>query len=216
MKLKNLKIYLLAVFGLFLLSLKTQAVLIDLGDSSLPSDFFTQSNSTRAIIQLAQENINYDNISLSAGENIKTILNNMRKNSKNVKKYMPITSADRNEIGALIQSIHLEFNGEEIDLFFRSHIQTIPLESPTNEKCFPDHHFQNLNGDTCFIPYLKKIIIGRPEINLNQTLWNHPDSIKIEEKWESIDDNNRICHQFVLLNLNTTFILFDFQSHPQN
>lgn len=214
MKLKNLKIYLLAVFALFLLSLKTQAILIDLGDSSLPSDFFTQSNSTRAIIRLTQENINYDNIPLSKRDNIKILLNNMKKNLNNVTKGFPITSADRNEIGALIQSIHLELNSKEIDLFFRSHIQTIHLKSPTNEKCIPDHHFQNLNGDTCFIPYLKKIILGRTEINLNQTLWNHPDSIKIEENWESIDDDH-ICHQFVLLNLNTTFILFDFQS-PEN
>ncbi len=207
MKLKNLKIYLLTIFAIFLFGFKTQAVIIDI-NNPIPSNTF---NSASAIIRLAQNNINYNNFSLSAEDNIKNILANMRKNSKNVTKSIPIIYANTN---TLIQSIHLELNGEEIDLFFQSNIQIIEILSLTNKKCIPDDRFQNLNdadNKNWLINFLKDYIPNH-NINLDSPLWEK--QIKIEANWESTDNN--MCHQFVLVTFNGQFVLFDFQYHPQN
>lgn len=212
MKLKNLKIYLLAILSTFLFSLKTQAIIINI-EEPIPHNFFISNPSIKRIIDIAQGgNFNPDTNPCKDPEIFNNTLNNMKKHLSTVTKGIPTTYADRHNLGILVQSIILELNGEEIDLFFQSHIPTIQLKSSKNKKYIPNNYFQHLNDNkTWLIKHLKKIILSRNDINLDPILWNKPDSIKIEEKWESTDDNN-ICHQFILINFNTKFILFDFQT----
>ena len=134
MKFKNLKIYLLTIFTIFLFSLKTQAINVDIGGILLPNNVFNNNRNANIAFTLTQARTFIQNNDNQSPQLL--LIERMLNNSNNVQityQGNPIITINENNDPTVTQSVifslgnipltnqgTIRFNGNQIFIDFVS------------------------------------------------------------------------------------------------
>lgn len=216
MKLKNLKIYLLIIFSIFLFNLNTQAIDLNI-QSPIPGNFFKNAQlpgNKKIIIQTILDAIDTTSFSDTQFKNrFKTDFMNMRNNlnETNILDCATYIYTINNEI---YQSMFIQFQKPQpIPVFLRSKYKPIVINITTS---FPDDFFKNIkvNNQKSTLKILKNFIPLNDQSNLDlfNTLITDEKNFYIEETIDFYDAKNK-RNQCVLISHGTSFHFFNFQSY---
>ncbi|MBR0423656.1 MAG: hypothetical protein IJJ04_03385 [Clostridia bacterium] len=227
MKFKNLKIYLLTIFTIFLFSLKTQAINVDIGGILLPNNVFNNNRNANIAFTLTQARTFIQNNDNQSPQLL--LIERMLNNSNNVQityQGNPIITINENNDPTVTQSVifslgnipltnqgTIRFNGNQIFIDFVStninnlhHIDITNTEINQNNL---NNLFNNVITTNRGINFLRRLDIPAENESFSLFLRMMNNNNYNIDHLQRIRNNNRE-HLYVILTNGNICSIFDF------